>query len=315
MSKEKVEVKLPESAIDFLDYCRTIKELSNGTVDAYERDLRIFIYFLKSQKPKNDRHNINDRFIKTIKLKHLHKFMSYLKEDRENTANARARKVATLKAYFKYLYKKAKLIKENIAEELESPKIHRVQPSVLNVEESIELLKSIDKDSTNYERDYCILTLFLSCGMRLSELNNIRLQDIKDDILTIVGKGEKERRIYLNKPSLNAISQYLNVRDDSKCSLEDKNFLFLSIQNKKIDKSTIQSLVIKHLNNANFDTNKLHTHSMRASFATMNYKNGADIATLASAMGHCNINTTKLYLNIDENDLRRLANENPLTCI
>jgi site-specific recombinase XerD len=240
--------------------------------------------------------------------------MTYLKEDRDNNVKSRARKVACLKAYFKYL-KKAKLIKENIAEELETPKIHYTQPEVLSAEESIELLKSLDKTNKNYARDYCILTLFLNCVMRLSELNNIKLEDIKEDVLTIIGKGQKERKVYLNKSCLKALSQYLNIRDDSKCSLANAKFLFISSQNKKISKRRIEGLVTKHLSNANFDINKLHTHSMRASFATMNYKNGADIATLAKAMGHVNINTTKLYLNIDEDDLRRLANDNPLTCI
>jgi len=185
----------------------------------------------------------------------------------------------------------------------------------LDVDESIELLASMNKGALNYQRDYCLLTLLLNCGMRLSEVKNIKLNDIKDDVLTIVGKGGKERKVYLNKNCLLSISQYLNVRDDSKCSIKDSEYLFLSTHNRNISKNQIQVMVKKYIGEAGMDTDKLHTHSMRASFATMNHKNGADIVTLAKAMGHANIETTKIYINIDESDLRRFTNNNPLTLI
>jgi site-specific recombinase XerD len=303
--------KLPQSAIDFLEYLRVIKNRSEETIEGYNVDLQLFFDFITTYKRKS---KINNNFIKGITLTDLYKFLGEC-EKRGNKAPTRARKVATLKSYFKYIHKKAKITKENVAEELETPKIKHKQPAVLNVDESIVLLNSIDKGGLNYQRDFCILTLFLHCGMRLSELRNIKLNDIKDGVLTIIGKGEKERRIYLNKTCLFAIGQYLNVRDDSKCSIKDSEYLFLSTHNRHIDKSSIQLLVKKHLDEAGMDINKLHTHSMRASFATMNYKHGADIATLARAMGHASINTTKIYINIDENDLRRLSDNNPLTCI
>lgn len=302
--------KSPQSVLDFLEYLKVIKNRSNETTIGYKADLQLFFEFISTYKRKS---KINNTVLKTITLIDLYKFLGEC-EKRGNVPATRARKVATLKSYFKYL-KKVKIIKEDVAEELETPKINRKQPVVLDVDESIELLASMNKGDLNYQRDYCLLTLLLNCGMRLSEVKNIKINDIKDDVLTIVGKGEKERKVYLNKNCLFSINQYLNIRDDSKCPIKDSEYLFLSSHNRNISKNRIEIIVKKYIAEAGMDADKLHTHSMRASFATMNYKSGADIVTLAKAMGHSSINTTKLYLNIDENDLRRLANDNPLTLI
>lgn len=302
--------KTPQSVLDFLEYLKVIKNRSNETTIGYKADLQLFFEFISTYKRKSQ---INNTVLKSITLIDLYKFLGEC-EKRGNVPATRARKVATLKSYFKYL-KKVKIIKEDVAEELETPKINRKQPDVLNADESIELLASMNKGDLNYQRDYCLLTLLLNCGMRLSEVKNIKINDIKDDVLTIVGKGDKERKVYLNQNCLFSINQYLNIRNDSKCLIKDSEYLFLSSHNRNISKNRIEIIVKKYIAQAGMDADKLHTHSMRASFATMNWKNGADIVTLAKAMGHASIDTTKLYVNVDENDLRRLSNNNPLTLI
>jgi len=315
----------PESVIEFTNYLGTIKNKSKNTITGYKSDLGLFFKFLQVHKNSKKYSNIIDiediditnigvRFIQSIELKDLYAFMNYLENERKkkNGECARARKVATLKSYYNYIFKKAKIVKENIAEELEAPKINRRQPSVLDINDSKHLLESLDSEDKFYQRDYCILTLLLHCGMRLEELTNIKLVDIKNDVLTIIGKGSKERKIYLNDTCLKVIDNYLQIRDDSKCDKENKKFLFISRLNRHIHKNSIEALVKKHLGNAGFDLDKYHTHSTRASYATMMYNAGIDVETLASSMGHSVSSTTRIYLNINENNLRNVSKINPL---
>ena len=318
----------PESVIEFTNYLGTIKNKSKNTIIGYKSDLGLFFKYLSYKKNSKKYSNIIDiediditnigvRFIQSIELKDLYAFMNYLENEREkkNGECARARKVATLKSYYNYIFKKAKIVKENIAEELEAPKINRRQPDVLDIKDSEHLLESLDKKNKFYNRDYCMLTLLLHCGMRLEELTNIKIENIKNDVLTIIGKGSKERKIYLDDTCLKVIADYLVVRDDSKCDKENKKFLFISRLNRHIHKNSIEVLVKKHLGNAGFDLDKYHTHSTRASFATMQHSNGVDLTTLQRAMGHESPSTTTLYINIDEDKLRNASKNNPLNHI
>ena len=169
---------LPDSVLDFLTYLDTIKNKSENTIKAYKKDLIIFFRFmlkyrgLVEDKKKTfdeiDISNIDDNFIQSIKLRDLYAFMSFTEKYRKNSAYARARKVATLKSYFKFLQGKAKIITDNPTLELESPKVNKRHPIYLTLNQSLHLLESLDKKNKNYARDYCILTLFLNCGMRLS---------------------------------------------------------------------------------------------------------------------------------------------------
>lgn len=193
--------KLPKILIDFLSYLETIKGKSYNTIEAYKIDLSLLFKYLKVYKgypipddiefeeiPIND---LQENFIKDITLSDLYAFLSFTEKQRNNGTYARARKVATIKSYFNYLQGKAKIINSNPAAELESPKINKRHPIYLTLEESVSLLSSLDKNNYNYLRDYCILTLFLNCGMRLSELCSIKIDKIKGDTLTIIGKGNK----------------------------------------------------------------------------------------------------------------------------
>ena len=322
---EQVQIKnLPESVVDFLNYLETIKGKSPNTIKGYEIDLTLFFRFLKIYKglitddslefSEIDIRDIDNSFVRKIKLTDLYALLSFAEKQRENGSYARARKVAALKSYFKFLNGKAKIIDDNPTLELESPKINKRHPVYLSLDESVNLLSSLDKDNKNYYRDYCILTLFLNCGMRLSELCSIKLDKIKGDTLTIIGKGDKERTVYLNEACLKAIDNYLAVRDTSKCTPEDKEYLLLSSRYKPINKRTVELLVKKHIFNSGLSNEKYTPHKLRHTAATLMYKHGnVDIRSLQSILGHENISTTQIYTHVDEEILRDAVNSNPLS--
>lgn len=315
---------LPESLIDFLNYLETIKSKSINTIDGYRIDLTIFFRFMMVYRGKVntdstefeeiDISQIDDDFLRSIKLRDLYAFLSFTEKYRDNSAYARARKVATLKSFFKYLHGKAKVITDNPTSELESPKINKRHPVYLTLNQSIQLLESLDKNDKNYQRDYCILTFFLNCGMRLSELCSIQIDKIREDTLTIIGKGDKERTVYLNEACLKALSNYLKVRNDSKSLPENKKFLFLSSRNAPINKRTVEIMIKKHITNAGLTDEKYTPHKLRHTAATLMYKYGnVDIRSLQSILGHENISTTQIYTHVDDDALREAVKSNPLS--
>ncbi|ABR34713.1 MULTISPECIES: tyrosine recombinase XerC [Clostridium] len=315
---------LPESLVDFLNYLETIKSTSINTIDGYRIDLTIFFRFMMIYKGKVNSDSvefedidisvIDDEFLRGIKLRDLYAFLSFTEKYRDNSSYARARKVATLKSFFKFLFGKAKVITENPALELESPKINKRHPVYLTLNQSIHLLESLNKNDKNYSRDYCILMFFLNCGMRLSELCSIQIDKIRDDTLTIIGKGNKERTVYLNDACLKALANYLNVRDDSKALPDNKKFLFLSSRNGPINKRTVEIMIKKHITNAGLTDDKYTPHKLRHTAATLMYKYGnVDIRSLQSILGHTNISTTQIYTHVDDDSLRDAVKSNPLS--
>lgn len=317
-------LELPQLVIDFLNYLETIKGKSKNTINGYKIDLQLFLRFMKVYKANNIDdsiefeeiyiNDIDEKFINTIKLTDIYAFLSFLEKERNNSTYARARKVATLKSFYKFLFGKAKVITENPTLELESPKISKRHPVYLTLDQSLHLLSSLDKDNINYYRDYCILTLFLNCGLRLSELCSIEINKIKNDTLTIIGKGNKERTIYLNDACIKSISDYLSKRDNSKISEENKKYLFLSIRNTPINKRTVELLVKKHITNAEILDNTYTPHKLRHTAATLMYKHGnVDIRSLQNILGHESISTTQIYTHIDDDKLRAAVRSNPLS--
>ena len=308
--------KHPKRVIEFLNYLENVKGKSLNTVKGYSVDLGLFFKFLKVYKGLENNielekieeveiSDLGDNFIKDITLSDIYAFLAFLEKVRNNSAYARARKVATLKSFFKFLNSKIKLIDENPTVELESPKINKRHPVYLTLDQSITVLNSMDKGNKNYYRDYCILTLFLNCGMRLSELCNIEIEKIKGDTLTIIGKGNKERTVYLNEASIAAIENYLKNRNDSKATEEAKKYLFLSSKYRPINKRSVEILVKKHIENAGFKDQKYTPHKLRHTAATLMYKYGnVDIRSLQNILGHENISTTQIYTHVDDETLR-----------
>lgn len=315
---------LPRNLIDFLNYLETIKSKSINTINGYKTDLIIFFRFMmlyrgavssdSIQFEEIDISKIDDKFLQSIKLGDLYAFLSFAEKYRSNSACARARKVATLKSFFKYLQGKASVITDNPTSELESPKLNKRHPVYLTLNQSIHLLGSLDKNDKNYQRDYCILTFFLNCGMRLSELCSIKIEKIKEDTLTIIGKGNKERTVYLNEACLRALDNYLKARNDSKALSENKKFLFLSSRNSPISKRTVEVMIKKHITNAGLTDDKYTPHKLRHTAATLMYKYGkVDIISLQNILGHENISTTQIYTHVDDESLRDAVKSNPLS--
>lgn len=319
--------KHPKRVIEFLNYLENVKGKSVNTIKGYSVDLGLFFKFLKVYKGLENNielekieeveiSDLGDNFIKDITLSDIYAFLAFLEKVRNNSAYARARKVATLKSFFKFLNSKIKLIDENPTVELESPKINKRHPVYLTLDQSITVLNSMDKGNKNYYRDYCILTLFLNCGMRLSELCNIEIEKIKEDTLTIIGKGNKERTVYLNEASIAAIENYLKNRNDSKATEEAKKYLFLSSKYRPINKRSVEILVKKHIENAGFKDQKYTPHKLRHTAATLMYKYGnVDIRSLQNILGHENISTTQIYTHVDDETLREAVKTNPLANI
>ncbi|SHF03678.1 Site-specific recombinase XerD [Caldanaerobius fijiensis DSM 17918] len=313
-------MQYPNVLNDFLNYLSTIRAKSPNTVQAYFYDLQLFLRYMLWYKKYNSSNSIDIEsidvnevdydFLKTITLSDLYAFLSYVTNKRNNSARARARKVASLRAYFKYLVNKAHVLDNDPTRELESPKISQRQPVYLTLDESKELLNSVE--GPYKERDKAILTIFLNCGLRLSELVGINLEDIKDDTLTVIGKGDKQRTVYLNNACIKALKEYMKVRPQD--GVKDKNALFLSRNKRRISAKTVQYIVKKYIKAAGLNTKKYSTHKLRHTAATLMYKYGdVDIRTLQHLLGHANISTTQIYTHIDDKKIRDAVNKNPLS--
>lgn len=308
---------LPYVLNEFLGYSYTIRGKSINTIEGYKVELRLFLKYMKNIKMKLNKKEIEDiditdidiDFIDSLKLIDLYSFINYATIKRGNSSYARARKISAIKAFYKYLCEKLKALKDNPSLELESPKLSKRNPIYLTLDESIDLLRSVD--GRNKERDYCIIIFFLNCGMRLSELVGINISRINGDTLTVIGKGNKERTVYLNDSCMDALRAYLNVRP--KEGLEDEDALFLSERKRRIDKRSVERLVKKYVKKSGLFGEKYTPHKLRHTAATLMYKYGSvDIRALKEILGHESVSTTQIYTHVDEEKLRDAVMSNPL---
>ena len=285
---------------NYLNYMKNIKEKSDNTIKNYNVDLNLFFNFMN----KSDISDITE-----IKLQHLHNFMMFCVE-RGDASSTRARRVATIKSFYTYLHRIIKIVPENPSRDLEAPKINRTNPEYLTLEESKKLLQTIrDYNGENEERDFAITTLFLNTGMRLSELTAINTEDIKEDTITILGKGNKERVVYLNTACQKALEDYIDIRKSNVGKA-----LFISNQGNRVANRTVQKMMKNMLDKAGLDTDKLGVHSLRHSYGSMMLKHGenVDIRVLQRLMGHSDITTTQIYTHVDSEQLRNASISNPL---
>ena len=319
----------PEVLRDFLAYHETIKAHSRRTADEYYLDLRNFFRYLKQTRDPSlagkalDEIDISDvdlDFVGSVTLTDIYGYMTYLARDRVQHANSprsgyglnaasRARKIATIRSFYNYLTNKMHLLRENPVKDMDSPKLKKTLPKYLTLDESLQLLGSVD--GKNQERDYCILTLFLNCGLRISELVGLDLSDIQDDALRVLGKGNKVRIIYLNDACQDAIAKYLAVRRP--ISGRDANALFLSSQNERISRATVHAMVKKRLAEAGLNASEYSSHKLRHTAATLMLQNGVDVRAVQEVLGHDHLNTTEIYTHIDNESLRIAAKANPLS--
>lgn len=318
MHKEEFHT-LPQSVIGFLNYLSVVRSKSELTVLEYASDLRLFFRFMliyrgivpnDTEFEKIDISFIDLDFIKTVKISDAYAFLSYCRSERKNDSASIARKVSSLRAFFKYLCVKMKQIPENPMEELESPKLKKSLPKYLSLDESIQLLESID--GRDKERDYAIITLFLNCGLRLSELCSLNYTDIKSDgTMTVTGKGNKERTIYLNDMCVNAVKEYMKVRPVD--GVKDKHALFLSNRKSRISPKTVQHIVEKFIEKSGLGDRGFSTHKLRHTAATLMYqKGGVDVLLIKDILGHENLATTEIYTHIVDEQLKDAVSSNPL---
>ena len=306
---------------DFLVYHETIQGHSRRTVDEYYLDLRNFFRFLKRDKklvPDNvpmDQIPIDDvgiDLIRTVTLTDIYAYMNYLSRDRRLNNASRARKVATIRSFYKYLTNKAKLLDVNLVQDLDAPRLKKALPKYLDLDESLELLDHVE--GKNAIRDYCILTLFLNCGLRISELVGLNKTDVRGDQLRVLGKGNKERVLFLNDACQRALADWMTERDAM--TLVDQNALFVTLQNRRrITRDAVHKLVKKHLADAGLDSTQYSAHKLRHTAATLMLQNGVDVRTLQEVLGHDHLNTTQIYTHVDSDELRVAAKANPLASV
>ncbi|MDU1831783.1 tyrosine recombinase XerC [uncultured Finegoldia sp.] len=314
----------PMILMDFLDYLETIKGRSSNTVKEYAYDINLMIKYIIARKQniklksfddivKIDSSDVDLNFFKNIDVIDLHSFMGFLDHNRSNGSSTRSRKTSSIRTFYKYLINIRKLDIINPAELLDSPKKNIRQPVYLTLDESLDLLKVIlrEKDEEIKSRDYCITVLFLNCGMRLSELSSINIDHIKTNTLRVIGKGNKERTVYLNDMCLDAIDNYLKIRPEI-----DNDALFISKKRNRMSNRAIQYRIEHYLKVAGFDTNIYSVHKLRHTAATLMYQYGnVDIKVLQEILGHESVSTTQIYTHVDNNSLRNAVNKNPLNSL
>ncbi|BAK81192.1 tyrosine recombinase XerC [Candidatus Arthromitus sp. SFB-rat-Yit] len=301
---------------DFLDYLSGIKGASEKTIKEYRIDLiGFFNFIIKKRMNLKIRHQEMDlETLKKVSISDMYAYVRYIDKERLNAHNARARKISSLRTFYTYLTDKIKVIDKNIASELETPKIPKRNPIYLDLEESKKVLSTLEPDKKFYTRDYCIISMFLNCALRLSELVSINIEDIDwvNNSLSIIGKGNKERIIYLNEMVLNSIKNYLKDRNKYRIKESFKNALFISSVGQRISNRAVEEMVKKHVKNSSIDK-KITPHKLRHTSATLMFKYGkVDIRTLQKVLGHENISTTQIYTHVDDEGIKNAFNSNPL---
>lgn len=313
---------------DFLSYHETIKGHSRATVDEYFLDLRNFFRYLKIERglvphsTELDDISIQDvdlKLIASVTLNDVYDYMAFLSRDKVKNershepeyglmASSRARKVATIRSFYKYLTVKTKQLDVNPVEGLDTPKTTKSLPRYLTLDESRRLLDAVD--GVNRERDYCIICLFLNCGLRISEIVGLNIGDVRGDSLRVLGKGNKERIVYLNDACQAAIEAYKPVRSQMVGS--SVSALFVSNRRQRMGREAVHAMVKKTLLKAGLDPDKYSSHKLRHTAATLMLQNGVDVRTLQEVLGHEHLNTTQIYTHVDNSELRVAAQANPL---
>lgn len=308
---------------DYLNYLLTIKGRSNLTVKEYYYDLKRFLKFIIMRKKlfgynlNSDINevsilSINKRDILDIDITDLHAYISYCDSYYNDSTKTKARKISAIKSWFKYLHNTVELIDKNPSEKLELPKLQKRNPVYLTLSESEKVINAIklEENEFNRARDLCIILIFLTCGLRISELTGINIESIKDDKLNVIGKGNKERTVFLNENCLYAIKCYLKLRPIT----PDTTALFISSHKKRISNRSIQIRLKKYIQLAGLDPNIYTPHKLRHTAATLMYKYGdVDIRTIQSILGHTSVATTQIYTHLDDDDIKKGISKNPIS--
>lgn len=319
---------LPSLVREFATYKSAIQNASEKTVNEYLLDLRTFFRFLVARDQKIepsaeafeniDIRNIDLDYIRNITQEDIYEFLMYADRVRGNMAAAKSRKLSALKGFFKYLTVKRMMLEDNPTANIEAPKKGRTLPKFLSLEESLELLKAVqnDRESKTRIRDYAIITLFLNCGMRVSELVGIDLEDVDRQLrsMSVTGKGNKQRIVYLNEACQAALADHLDERMSEAHKKCQSRALFLSGREQRISVKTVQWLVYKYLDMAGLESKHYSVHKLRHTAATLMYQTGdVDVRVLKDILGHEQLNTTQIYTHVSNRSMEDAMAHNPLS--
>ena len=318
---------LPPLVKEFASYKSVIQNASEKTISEYLLDLRTIFRFLiardKKISPdseefeKIDIRGIDLEYIKNITTEDIYEFLMYTDNIRGNMAAAKSRKLSSIKGFFKYLTTKRMMLEDNPAINIEAPKKKQALPKFLSFEESLDLLNAVknDKDSKTTVRDYAIITLFLNCGMRVSELVGINIEDVDGQFrsMTVTGKGNKQRIIYLNEACKTALADYVQERLGEQHKACMSRALFLSSREQRISVKTVQWMVYKYLDLAGLESKHYSVHKLRHTAATLMYQTGnVDVRVLKDILGHEQLNTTQIYTHVSNRSMEEAMSKNPL---
>lgn len=309
----------PEFLNDYLVHIKVVQMLSDRTIQEYYFDIRLFLKYVYSMTHDIDGDIIDINIsamtpaeLNKISVSDIYNFIFFTSDERQNSDRARYRKVSSLRSFFKYASRIAKIIDNDPTKDLDIPVPKAALPKFLSLNESLRLLEA--SDNCDSKRDYCIITLFLNCGMRLSELVGINISDIDfyENRVKVLGKGRKERMVYLNGACIEALKQYLKIRKNNPKAASEPA-LFISNQNKRISKRRVQQIVEKALCEAGLDGKGITTHKLRHTAATLMYQYGdADVLTLKELLGHASVSTTEVYTHLNNDIVRNAVESNPL---
>ena len=318
----------PEILKNYASYTVTIKGNTEKTVCEYLLDLRTFFrfYLMKTRDldlsddefEKLSIKEIDETDVKKVTQKLIIEFLMYAGLQRDNSTTTRMRKLSSLKSFYRYAYTKERIVDSNPTSDIDTPKKARTLPKYLTVEEAVRLLETVrgDENSKTVKRDYAIIALFLNTGLRLSELVGLNLQSFDSEIsfIKVLGKGRKERIVYLNSAAREAIEDYLRVRLDPKHIRTSDNAFFLSGRQQRISNKTVQFIVYKYLKLAGLESKGLSVHKLRHTAATLMYQSGkVDIRVLKDILGHEQLNTTQIYTHVVDRNLEEAVEHNPLS--
>ena len=322
--------QFPAIAIDYASQKSVIEGKSDNTVCEYLSDLRMFFrYLIATEKHIDlsspafneiDISGITVADLEKVTAETIYRFLFYVDQQRGNGAASKSRKLSALRSFFKYLYVKKHAISHNPTADIDGPHHRNALPKFLNLEESRRLLSVVEGDleSKTRVRDYAIITLFLNCGMRVSELVGINLTDINTDMtsLRVTGKGSKQRMIYLNDACRAALEAYYRERLEEDPRKKSTDALFLSSWMKRISVKTVQWMVYRYLNMAGLSNRGLSVHKLRHTAATLMYQSGkVDIRVLKDVLGHEQLNTTQIYTHVSDAGMKQAMDSNPLSDI
>jgi integrase/recombinase XerD len=283
---------------DFSTYLRLERSLSQNTIDAYCSDIKKLERFLESSSNESGVNNFERATSDTLNL-----FITSL-FGRNLSKRSQARLISSLRAFYKFLEMEG-VVEESVAEMLDSPKVKPYLPIVLSVEEIENILSGIDLSVAEGHRNRAIIEMLYSCGMRVSELVNLRISDLffNEGFIRVVGKGSKQRLIPVGVPAIEAVNFYLSQRKFMNIAKNAQDTLFLNRRGSKLSREMIFLIIKKESNRAGI-LKEISPHTFRHSFATHMVENGADLRVVQEMLGHESILTTEIYTHVNSEKWR-----------